>query len=61
MEHWKITSGGAFYNKISQILKAHVADSLVLFPFISKVEKMLELYGAYELVCGKNGKWYVPI
>ena len=48
--HWKITSG-AFHHKISQVPKAHIADALVLFPFIEN--------GAYELVCEKIGVWYV--
>ena len=50
--HWKIISGALHY-KISQKPKAHIADSLVLFPFIRKVENVFELYGAYELVCEK--------
>ena len=56
--HWKITSG-AFNHKISQVPKAHSADSLVLFPFIRKVEKVLELNGTYELLCENSGAWYV--
>ena len=58
MAHWKITNG-AFHNQISQVPKAHIADSLVLLPFISKVENMLELYGVFELVCEKIASWYV--
>ena len=42
--HWNIT-GGAFHNKIFQVPKGHIADSLILFSYIRTVEKMLELYG----------------
>ena len=56
--YWNITSG-AFHNQISQVPKAHIVDSLILFYFIRKVEKMLELYATYEHVCEKLGEWYV--
>ena len=40
--------------------KSHIADSLVLFPFIRKVEKVIELYEGYmDLYVKKIGAWYV--
>ena len=56
--YWNITSG-AFHNQISQVPKALIADSLVLFSFIRKVKKMLELYATYKHVCEKLGECYV--
>ena len=44
--YWNNISG-SFNNQIFQVPKAHIADSLILFSFIRKVEKMLELYGTY--------------
>ena len=40
---------------IKYLPNAHIAESLDLFSLISKVKKVLELYGPYEFVCEKIG------
>ena len=54
---WRIvrlgTSGAFNHKSIIAVPKAHIADSVVLYLLIRKIEKVLKLYGTSELVVKK--------